>query len=507
MLSKGDKSKLTFSKKIHKFQGTDGTLEFIKNMDDTVIVHFDPDIDGEISGLLVCKFLNMLGKKFQWYLNENREHGWGIPMEKATGRDVIAVDFLIEPWKVVELTDAGVNLLSIDHHVNVEYFIDIHSDVGTRGYIINNQYPFEEQDGEYLSGAGVVFEVFSSIYPEFDTPENRALVGISLLSDVRDIENPYARYYLKELYSHKYRGIIKYFIKHTMGDIDYKFGVPRMDRNFVDYTFSPVINSLLRFNMGEMVTEFFLGSGCIDLSYHKLQKDLVASIQKACKVVKFPNLTICYFLESDLLDERGEVALREGNTWRYFSRDILSNFVGLVASQNLDGTHSCICYMIADDGKRYMKRASMRGNINGADYRGAIKEKILGVGHPSAFGIKKMNPSRKLFEWANSKCSEIDSNAKGKNIIECNNLSFFMSNRGKSIAEENMYHLTQNMIYLRYTGNNIKRHRSGANYIEYSVDGIPVMSFDKNLTFDKGIISIMLERSIPCLYLQEAGGL
>ena len=142
---------MDFIKKIHNFKGTEGTLEFIQNeMDDTVIVHFDPDIDGEISGLLVCRFLNMIGKRFQWFINENRAHGWGIPLEKVSGRDVIAVDFLIEPWEVVELTDAGVNLLSIDHHVNVENFIEIESDYGNRGYVINNQYPFEEEDGRYL---------------------------------------------------------------------------------------------------------------------------------------------------------------------------------------------------------------------------------------------------------------------------------------------------------------------------------------------------------------------
>ena len=505
MLSNGSNTTITTKKKIHKFQGTDGTLEFIKNMDDTVIVHFDPDIDGEISGLLVCRFLNILSKKFQWFLNENRAHGWGIPIEKASGRDVIAVDFLIEPREVVELTNAGVNLLSIDHHVNVENFIDIESDVGTRGYIINNQYPFEEEDGRYLSGAGVVFEVFSSIYPEFDTPENRALVGISLLSDVRNIENPYARYYLKELYNHKMKGMIGYFIKKTIGEVDYKFGVPRMDRNFVDYTFSPVINSLLRFNMGEMVTEFFLGSGFIDLSYHQLQKDLVEKIRSVCKVVKFSHLIVCYFLESDLLDKSGEIALQVDGGWRFFNRDILSNFVGLVASQNLDGKKSCICYMISEkDGKRYMKRASLRGNVNGLDYRTALLPKIEGVGHASAFGIKSMHPSKKLFTWADEMCDEVEkSSDTSKKIIEVNNLSFFMSTKGRSIAEENMYHLTQNMTYLKYIGSNIKRRRSGAKYIEYNVDGIPVMCFNKNITFEKGIISIMQERSMPCLYLQE----
>ena len=503
------KSRIEIKKKIHRFRGHEGLLKFIKNMDDTVLVHFDPDIDGEIAGILACKFLVKHGKKFQWYLNNNRAHGFGLPLEKVTGRDIIAVDFLITPTQIMELTDAGCNIVSIDHHVNVDYFVDIESDYGSRGIIVNNQYPFEEDDGRYLSGAGVVFELFCSIDPEFDTVDNRALVGLTLLSDVRDIENPYARYYLSDLYNHKMKGYIGYLIKNTLGEKDYGFGVPRMDRNYVDYTFSPAINACLRFNQGTMVTEFLLGSGVIDLGYHRLQKKLVDDITGVLKIRKFSKLTVCFFYERDITEGTSVIYYEDG---KVVDKEVLSSFVGLVASKMLDGTRSCICYMIAKnkDGKSYVKRASFRGNINGLDYQkvlnniGDVGKGIVGVGHHSAFGIKHLNPSKGLFSELNNAFEELEKNSNyKKKIIPVENLSFFVSRNGKAIGEENMYMLSQNKTYVKYMGTNIQKKNGYTSAQEYIVDGISVMCFDSNVNFDNGLILPMQERGNLRLYLEE----
>ena len=61
----------------------------------------DPDVDGMVSGYLVCKYLNYIGKKFQWFVNSDRRHDWSIPTSKLNGTDVIAVDFMI-PEDVVK---------------------------------------------------------------------------------------------------------------------------------------------------------------------------------------------------------------------------------------------------------------------------------------------------------------------------------------------------------------------------------------------------------------------
>lgn len=483
--------------KIHKFRGvTPKLLDLIKSFKGTdVLVYFDPDVDGMLSGVFVCRLLASLGISYEYYVNSNRSHGWFLPVEKVKGKNIIAVDFIITREKIVELVDNGCNVISMDHHINETEFIE-YSSGGKYGVVINNQYPFEEEDGRYLSGAGVVFEVFSSIYPEYNTLENRALVGITLLSDVRDIENPYARYYLYDLYNHKCRGYIGYLIDHTVGDKDYGFGVPRMDRNFVDYKFSPAINSCLRFNKEQEVVRFFLGSGYLNLEYREKQKEIVAEIQKHLDIWDFSNIRVCLFKNWQL------------ESYKEY-KSILSNFVGLVASKNLDGEHSCICYMLSfrkdekDKWDVYVKRGSFRGRVNGLDYLEPIKDVLPGVGHPSAFGIKSFNPSNKLFRYINQMCKDVDENVKlnKDQIYKAGNLNMFSTLKGMNLAVHNAYCLSQNKKYIQYTGNNIKRKRSGAKFIEYSVDGVSVICFDKDVNFENGLICPTLDRSLVYMYL------
>lgn len=495
MLSiKREKYQVSTAKKIHSFKGTELLLESVKKMKNPII-YFDPDVDGVMSGVLVAQWLKMLGKGFSWYINSNREHGWTIDYNRVSGRDVIAVDFIIEDWRVRELVDCGCNIVSMDHHENDSKDFIYYEKDGCKGFVINNQYPFEEVDSRYLSGAGVVFESISSVSNEFNTITNRAIVGITLLSDVRDIENDLARGYLYDLYHHKYKGYIKYLIEHTMGEVDYGFGVPRMDRNFVDYKFSPAINSCLRFNQEDMVVKFVLGSGYIDLGYRSLQKELVDIMLQKIRMFEFTNSRVCFF-------EKREI---DRKYW-----DVLSSFVGLVASKYLDGIHSCICYMIdyTEDGCGrnipFVKRASFRGNINGLEYRKALLEVIDGVGHGSAFGIKNLTPSKKLFKKCNEICRdcEIESNYV-KDITHVMNLGMFVNKKGDEYGEINLYCLSKNRKYVKYDGKRIEKKRSGAKYNEYEVDGIIVKCFDEKVNFDNGLILPIKERGNLCMYLEE----
>lgn len=476
------------AKKNHKFKGVGKAKELIHSFSDAV-VYFDPDVDGCVAGVLACKYLAKHGIKYSWYINSNRSHDWSIPIGKAKGKNFVAVDFIITAEKVKELCDAGCNVVSMDHHINREEFIEYKSNSGTEGVVINNQYPFEDADSRYLSGAGVVFESLIQMDPEFDTIENRALVGITLLSDVRDIENPLAEGYLYILYTHKYRGYIKYLIDGTMGEKDYGFGVPRMDRQYVDYKFSPAINAMLRFNRQDEVVNFFLGKGNLDLECREEQKTLVRELVKGIKPVKYDKLIVCYFSEENYI--------------KY--ADILSSFVGLTASRYLDGERSVICYMISKtkEGKKFVKRASFRGNINGLDYRNLLRGKFLCLGHSSAFGIKQIKPSKKLFEECNQLCKSLEEKSGWhRQVREVNNMSLFVNKNASSIAEDNMYKLTQNKVYIRYTGSNIQTKRSGANFVEYSVNGIPVLSFDKEIDFNTGLIVPILDRGLLTFVLE-----
>lgn len=475
-------------RKIHRFIGAEKAKELFDSLGSEVVVHFDPDVDGCVAGYLVCRFLRMKGKRFRWFINDNREHGWGIPIRKLNCLDVIAVDFLINKSTLRNIVDSGSNVISIDHHVNSKNIIEYSSRNGKGGIVINNQYDSEEVDSRYLSGAGVVYELLCSLYPEFESAENRALVGLTLLSDVRDIENLYARDYLYELYNYKMKGYVGYLISNTLGR-DFSFGVPRLDRNYVDYKFSPAINSALRFNRGTMVVEFFLGSGELDLDFRNAQKELVRMICEKAHVVDFSHLRVCFFYEKDIV----------------VYKDVLSSFVGLVASKHLDGVHSCICYMISTDneGNPYVKRASFRGNINGLPYLRELDGVLKGVGHESAFGIKSLVPSKSLFRECNKRVALVERKANySKKIIELSSLSFFMNDVGRKIAVENMYCLVQNRQYIKYNGKNIKKKRGNSKYTEYMVDGYIVMCFDNSIDFENGLILPIVERGMLSMYLE-----
>lgn len=66
-----------------------------------------------------------------------------IDFDKAKNHNIIAVDFLLNPDELKSIVNNNVNILSIDHHENVDDFIEYTSDSGNYGIVINNQYPLK----------------------------------------------------------------------------------------------------------------------------------------------------------------------------------------------------------------------------------------------------------------------------------------------------------------------------------------------------------------------------
>lgn len=476
----------------YKFKGTDICERLLKSFitsDRKIVVYFDPDVDGMIAGYFVCKYLAMYGKPFSWYVNSNRSHNWDLDLEKVKDCNIVAVDFMIPKQVIQGIIDNGANIISMDHHVNGDSFIHIMSK--GEGVVVNNQYPFEDSSRAYLSGAGVVFETLSNLDSNFCTEENRALVGLTLLSDVCNIENDLAKEYLTTLYNHKYKGYIKYLIDGTMGDKDWGFGVPRLDRKFVEFKFSPAVNACLRFNRESDVVKFFLGIGKLDLTYREKQKELVKKMLKIVEVREFEKSKVVFLNDWD-------------ESISYYS-DVLSNFIGLIASRYLDGKKSVIAYLISKDlkGNKYVKRASFRGYINGIDYLKATKDLIEGIGHQSAFGVLNLKPRKDLFRKVSDACGKIEEGYVTTNTITpTTNLAIFANRFGRTYANFNMFCLAQNSKYVRYVGSNIKVLVNGDSFQKYKVDGIEVKCFNSNLNFSNGLIYPILERGYINYYLQ-----
>ena len=470
--------------------GTNLVREFIEKFKNRrILVYFDPDVDGLFSGYFVCELLHSLGLQYTYYVNSKRQHGFMLQPSSVKGFFVIAVDFDISAELVSSLVQHDVALLSLDHHdIQDEFIYYKSSSTDAMGVVINNQYPFEAEDKRFLSGAGVVYESICDCYPDFKTDERDAIVGITLLSDVCPTEGVLARKYLNKTFSaDTQKGYIGYLVKNTM-ESDYGFGVPRLDRNFIDFTFSPRVNSLLRFGKETEALNFILGRGLPALNTRKLQKDYVKYLISIAEIKDYTNLRVVCCDVSKVAPE-------------FRSVDITS-FIGTVCSRCKTDSGNCIAYVM-DNG--HVVRASFRGKYGDIHYRVAFKGLGLKAeGHPNAFGIKEFKPSDELWVSLNDICFELEQDhPQTFKLVESSNLSAVMLQSGMSIAYENCYVRNLYRTYIRYTGTNYKISIDKENFREYTVDGRAVKCFDKELNPSNAYILPMLEKGHVTLYLQN----
>lgn len=470
--------------------GSNLVKEFIdKFKNRRILVYFDPDVDGLFSGYFVCELLHSLGLQYTYYVNSKRQHGFNLQPSSVKGFFVIAVDFDIPASLVSSLVQNDVALLSLDHHDVQDEFICYKSDkTDAMGVVINNQYPFEDESNKFLSGAGVVYESICSCYPEFKTDERDAIVGITLLSDVQPTEGVRARKYLNKTFSaDTQKGYIGYLVKNTM-ESDYGFGVPKLDRNFIDFTFSPRVNSLLRFGRESEALNFILGKGLTNVNTRRLQKDYVLYLIGLAEIKDYSNLRVVCCDVSKVAPE-------------YRGID-MSSFIGSVCSKCKTDSGNCIAYVI-DNGS--VVRASFRGKYSDVHYRVAFKGYgLMAEGHPNAFGIKKFEPSEELWVSLNDICFELEQDhPQTFKVIEASNLSMVMIQSGMSIAYENCYVRNLFRTYIKYTGQNYRITVDRENFREYTVDGRSVKCFDKELNPSNAYILPMLEKGHVALYLQR----
>lgn len=461
------------------------------------LIYFDPDTDGLVAGLFFAKVLDHLGVEYETYVNSNREHGFQLKGEDYKGWTILNGDFLVTEEQAIDLVSHDVSLLSIDHHECQEgmiHFVKVPGDVlpgymyylgrgisqelppyqGTaEAIVINNQYPFEDERNKFQSGAGVTFQVLREIFPFLDTEYNRALVGVTLITDVRDIEAEGAHAWLYESYHCKYEGEVQRLISSLIKDKPiYTFGTPRLDRSFISYTMSPKLNSLFRFNLEELAVDYILGHGYPSEDYQAKQKSLVKVFKERAQVREFKNVVFVRLNGHDYDTE----------TYSY-----LSNFVGLVASNFTDRGKSVIAWSTDYTGQ--VVRASFRGVVVSARYRELLEEVIDGRGHNIAFGIKDFVPTASLCAKIDEIVGIAEDSAKSPiKYIEERSLDTFKRSYMSIVAERNEYLLEQNQVYIKYTGGTYKTVADGARMQKYNIGGVIVTSFDSSLSPTKDLI-------------------
>ena len=476
-----------------------------------ILVYFDPDVDGLFSGKLVCDYLDMLGLRYQCYVNPDRAHGFKQNMAILRGYLVIAVDFAITSAEMTQLLANDIAIVSIDHHdTEIEL---IHQVTETcEGVVVNNQYPFEPDEDRYLSGAGVVYETICRLDQSFKSIEREALVGITLLSDARVIENAKARAYLEETYkSNPNTGYIRYLLSHTV-DKDYGFGQPRMDRNFIDYSFSPRINSMLRFGYHNEAMNFIMGYGLEVENPRPKQKQVIDEMKKYMRVLDLQGCKVLVVRTEDLthLDDLVQETVK------------LSCFIGLLCS-DVKGNGKSVFAFILDNGS--VSRASFRGQFDDVNYNSGFH--TIGInaqGHNGAFGVVNFTFTADTWVQMDNIVSNLNIGHKSTvKVIKANNLSFVLngkgknvlnnvssgmfsnqSNRGYDIALENCFVRDLNRTYIKYEGNLIIPTVKSAKFCEYLIDGRLVKCFDPNLSPKDGLILPLLEKGYVQLYLKEA---
>lgn len=494
-----------------------------KYKDRPILLYGDPDVDGLISLLFMCQFCDMLGLRYTYYVNDNRHHGFTLPISSLRGYLIIAADFSMSRDEIQRLVDNDTVIISTDHHQIKDSFIDIKGSTA-EGILINNQYSFEPQEDEYLSGAGVFYELVCSQYPEFESKERMALVGVTLLSDARAIENNKARRYLKSAYNYdtQEEGYINYLVTSVM-DSDFGFGSPRLDRNLIDFYLSPKINSMLRFNKKDEAINFILGKGNSSGSYKKQQQNLIEEMKMKARIMDLPNIAILAVNELD---------------FAYLNCSITS-FIGLLCSsyKNANNNKSTLGFVF-ENGK--ITRASFRGKYDDIHYRVSFANLGFNAkGHPNAFGIPDFEPDENTWIILNDLVGDLEFQHESTvTIIDTTNLSLILTQRGLNLATENCYVRDMYRSYIRYTGSNAKimnmtykkeeltledmqrgikadEIRKGVSYkylrdsdgnpipkyIEYMIDGRKVKSF--GVPVEDGLILPILEKGYIQLYVRS----
>jgi len=470
--------------------------EMRKGLMSKFFVYYDPDIDGLMAGYITERYLDKFNKHSLFYINENREHGFKMPPEvyKAMkGGTVIAVDFAMSRDEVKLLLAEGVNVVSIDHHhINDSFVHEINEETGCEGVIINNQYAWEPQEYRFLSGAGVVYYVLRYIDEKLgfnsDMRDEESLVGITLLSDVRETEGLIAQEFLKETYRNE-SPTMKYLVDLTTEDTGYakydSFGVPCMNRNFIDYNFSPLFNALFRLNKGFDAILLVKGdptkraeykSGNTIFTCRRVQNNITAIIMDNLKGVEL----------SSIIVKGVKHDLPVNANYR------LSNFIGLACSRVRDDLKTTFLY-VESDVEGQIQRGSVRGLYDNVDYLSLFRAAgFKAEGHKNAFGVLATNMNDIDLEALNKAVEEAEREAKEKSketrkIIEITNLTLFLSGPNKQIAYINTMVRDAFRIYLKYKGSNVVANQRGK-MIEYLVDGIPVKCFDLDLNMENGII-------------------
>jgi len=507
--------------------------EVKKGAEARILNYIDPDIDGLNAGLIVEQYLEKLGLKnnhYKFYVNKNRTHGFKFDksqLERLKGYLIIATDFTIEKDDILAILDAGINLIVIDHHEvdikaytdrNIDHIFASNPERKTLGVVLNNQYDCEPEEFRFLSGAGMVYYFLKYLEKQYGVPvdvDTPAQVGITLLSDIRDIDNDYAHQFLKYTFNLD-SPRMKYLHWLVAGESRASqrfspFGLPCIGRDFIDFTFSPIINAMLRANEGDDALDLLRGNEAtiqklrtndVLFSFRLKQKSIINQIlEKHKELENIPGSMNCSFSTLKVC------CLPSNMEFSGITSFNLTNYIGVACSKIADAGKTGLI-LVVDPKTAKVLRGSVRGGTEGIDYLEIFRSNgIPSAGHHNAFGILECDVRQINFEKLNADIEKAETklkesgNKNNRTVLPINNLGFFMKAPvSKLIAKFNEYSRDNNRIYLKFTGdiNDEKRvipEKVNEKYTKYHIDGVVVNCFDPSIELDNSLILVGLDNN------------
>lgn len=471
---------------MYKFQGTE-VFERLLDSYDNFFIYGDPDIDGLYATKLAIEFLNQRNKRYTYYINSNRQHGFMLMPEtiKQLGRCcVLAVDFGMTIDDIQSCVDNGISIVCIDHHeVPQTYEAPIHiinANTGAEGVLITNTYVFTPKDAQCLSGAGVCYTVFCDLDATFNTYARRAYVGITLLSDSCPLENDLAASFLHDTFawdSEESHDLINAVIPPRA----YLHGRQKaFDREFIDYTFSPVLNAMCRFNACyaalALITNPKQNTDCT--IYKERQKPVIDILCNAMDITDYGALLVCIInVPTDNIDGAH-----------------FGNFIGVIANRLLGEYKKTIYVALYHNG--VFCRASVRGHGPHIEYLQLFQScGIDCAGHRAAFGVSAPTDVAifpniaQLIVKAQADTVNCSSDAT---IVKVGNLLQY-AQYGYQAAIHNMYVRRDFRIYFDCAacGYTIIKTNATQTYTEYLINGVVVKCFTHGITPVNGIVQPM----------------
>ena len=279
-----------------------------------------------------------------------------------------------------------------------------------------------------------------------------------------------------------------------------------MDRNFIDYSLSPLVNALLRAGRLNEAIGFILGAGLSDYDAKGLQKSLMAAMDDRVRTLDYGVLKVIATRESDYSDFGVKIA----------------NYIGLYCNQYKDAHRGISVIGVVLNSSGEVVRASFRGRYDGLPYRSAFKSiGVAAEGHASAFGIQNMDAKTAPFQEMADLILDLEYGYVPEyKVLEVSNLAMWLTQKGYDTASTNCYVRDSRRTFIRYIGHGAKlvktayvKDSSGKEIVgedgsrqvksyEYMVDGRQVKSLN-GVALEDGVICPVLDKGYVKLYVRH----